>query len=124
MKQLDRVIGDLVKQVDHFKRGGGAGHPICVGIVGINYSSVYTSYEKDRVWQTDGRQYPHPIQEAPQAETRLITQVRPVFDELLVLRFRATNVPPYPFEWVNFEATAMDYGAALVRISREYERRF
>lgn len=32
IKQIDRVIGDLVRQVDEFKRGGGT--PICVGLSG------------------------------------------------------------------------------------------
>jgi hypothetical protein len=30
----------------------------------------------------------------------------------------------YPFEWVDHAGTAADYGAMLVRISREYDRRF
>jgi hypothetical protein len=42
----------------------------------------------------------------------------------LILRYRATNAAPYPFEWVNREATELDYGAALTRISREYDKRF
>ena len=33
IKQIDRVIGDLVRQVQEFKSTGG--NPICVGIVGI-----------------------------------------------------------------------------------------
>jgi hypothetical protein len=36
IKQIDRVIGDLQKQVVHFKRGGG--NPICVAVVGINHA--------------------------------------------------------------------------------------
>jgi hypothetical protein len=43
IKQIDRVINDLVGQVGHFKRG--LGNPICVGIVGINQAEVCTSYE-------------------------------------------------------------------------------
>ena len=52
IKQIDRVIGDLIKQVAHFRRG--AGNPICVGIVGINHAAAYTSYEGERAWPTDG----------------------------------------------------------------------
>ena len=40
IKQIDRVIGDLQKQVAQFKRGGGT--PICVALVGIN-QAPYTS---------------------------------------------------------------------------------
>jgi hypothetical protein len=53
-----------------------------------------------------------------------LIQAKPSFDEFLVLRFRATNQPPYSFEWLDFDATNLDYGAILTRISREYTRRF
>lgn len=122
IKQIDRVIGDLTKQTEQFKLGGGA--PISVGIVGINRSSFYTSYEGERSYPTDGKKYLHPIQEAAAAEQRLVSAVRPHFSELLILRFRATNVPPYPFEWVDKDATERDYGAAITRILRTYEQRF
>jgi hypothetical protein len=45
-------------------------------------------------------------------------------DEFQILRFRATNVAPFPFEWVSYERTAKEYSALLVRVSREYDRRF
>jgi hypothetical protein len=123
IKQIDRVIGDLVKQVAQFKRG--AGNPICVGIVGINHAAAYTSYEGDRAWPTDGTaRYRHPVQEASGAESRLLIQARPSFDEFLILRFRATNQSPYSFDWLDLEGTNLDYGAILTRISREYNRRF
>jgi hypothetical protein len=123
IKQIDRVIGDLVKQVAHFKRGGGT--PICVGIAGINHATIYTSYEKDREWPTDGSaSYRHPVQEASAAESRLLIQAKPSFDEFLILRFRASNRPPYSFEWLDLKGTKLDYGAILTRISREYDRRF
>jgi len=46
IKQIDRVVGDLVRQVEEFRRTGG--NPICVGIIGINFASSYTSYEGER----------------------------------------------------------------------------
>jgi hypothetical protein len=123
IKQIDRVIGDLVKQVAHFKRG--AGSPICIGIVGVNHASAYTSYEGQRAWPTDGTsKYRHPVQEATEAESRLLIQAKPSFDEFLVLRFLASNQEPYLFEWLDLRTTALDYGAILTRISREYDRRF
>lgn len=123
IKQIDRVIGDLVKQVTHFKRG--AGNPICVAVVGVNHADAYTGYEKDREWPTDGTaSYRHPAQEAPAAESRLLIQAKPSFDEFLVLRFKASNQLPYKFEWLDLRSTELDYGAILTRISREYDRRF
>jgi hypothetical protein len=121
IKQIDRVINDLRGQVAHFRRGGG--NPICVGIVGINQADRYVSYEGKRSFKTTGRDgFLHPIQEAKQAEARL-GEAAAAFDEFLVLRFRATNERPYPFEWVHLEGTRLDYGAVLVRVSRKYEER-
>ena len=51
-------------------------------------------------------------------------QARPSFDEFLILRFRASNQPPYLFDWLDLKATSLDYGAILTRISREHNRRF
>lgn len=62
IKQIDRVIGDLKRQVEMFKNQ--RGNPICVGLVGINFSENYTSYEGDREFPTDGRKYTHPVQQA------------------------------------------------------------
>ena len=122
IKQIDRVIGDLIRQVEEFRKTGG--QPICVGIVGVNFSSTYTSYEGDREYPTDGKKHKHPVQEAVDAESRVIAQAAPSFDEFQILRFKATNVAPFPFDWVNHEQTAKEYSALLVRLSREYDRRF
>lgn len=99
-------------------------NPITVGIIGINQSPHYVSFEGDREWPTDGKKHKHPIQEAAEAEKRLVQRVSGDFDEILILRFRATNLAPYPFEWVDQSKTEADYGAALVRILRKCEQRF
>lgn len=122
IKQIDRVIGDLSKQVVAFRAAGG--NPVCVGIVGINQADRYVSYEGERPWPTDGRKYQHPSQEATAAEGRLRAKVEGVFDELLILRFRAWNEPPYRFEWADERQAMLDYGAVLTRIARKYEVRF
>jgi hypothetical protein len=122
IKQIDRVIGDLVRQVGEFKATGG--NPITVAFVGINRAATYTSYEGDRCFPTGGSKHKHPCQEASEAETRLLRDAAAAFDEFQLLRFRATNVPPYPFDWVDAEKTRMEYSALLVRISREYDRRY
>jgi hypothetical protein len=122
IKQIDRVIGDLQRQVQMFKKSGG--NPICVGFVGINCSNVYTSYEGRRRFPTDGRKYKHPIQEAADAEARLRKDALPAFDEFLILNFTATNIRPYPFAWKDYGALELEYNALLTRVSREYDVRF
>jgi hypothetical protein len=122
IKQIDRVINDLVNQVSQFKRGGG--NPICVAFVGINFAEQYVSFEARKRWPTDGKKYKHPIQEAAQAEQRLNEKARLAFEEFQILRFRATNARPYPFEWVDLTTTEMEYSSVLTRVSREFDRRF
>ncbi len=123
IKQIDRVINDLRNRVVQFRRGGG--NPICIAVIGINQAESTIGYEGDRPFPTTGRQgFLHPCQEAPEAERTLRAGVASEFDEFLVLRFKATNAPSYPFEWVNYNGTRLDYAAALSRISARYQQRF
>lgn len=122
IKQIDRVITDLINQATQFKRNGG--NPICVAFVGINFADQYVSFEGRKRWPTDGKKYKHPIQEAAQAEQRLRERARSAFDEFQFLRFRATNARPFPLEWVSLNDTEMEYSSVLTRVSREYDRRF
>ena len=55
---------------------------------------------------------------------RLAAGAAPAFDEFLVLRYRATNEPPYSFEWVNYKDARLDYAGALARINSRYQQRF
>ena len=41
----------------------------------------------------------------------------PSLDEFVVLRYRATNEPPYSFEWMSYRDAMLDYAAVLTRIS-------
>ena len=106
IKQIDRVISDLINQVNQFKRGGG--NPICVAFIGINFADRYVSFEARKRWPTDGKKYKHPIQEAAQAEQRLNDKARPHFDEFQILRFVATNVKPFPFSWLSLPTTELE----------------
>lgn len=121
IKQIDRVVGDLLRQVMMFKRHG---NPICVGFVGINFADKYTSFEGKREFPTDGKKYKHPIQEAEAALNHLTRDAQPAFDEFLVLRFSVTNDSPYPFNWVDYNSLLLEYNALLTRVSRQYDQRF
>jgi hypothetical protein len=123
IKQIDRVINDLRNQVAQFKRGGGA--PICVAVIGINHAVSAISYEGERAVPTTGKGgFLHPFQEAQKADQRLKAEVANDFDEFLVLRYKATNAPPYSFEWVNYNELRLDYAAVLSRVSARYQQRF
>jgi hypothetical protein len=122
IKQIDRVIGDLKRQVEEFKKNA---NPICIAVVGVNHAGGYTSFEGDRKYPTDGTaKYKHPSQEAVEAIKRLDAYARQEFDEFLILRFSATNVEPYPFTWINEQETLLQYSALLTRVSKLYDQRF
>jgi len=123
IKQIDRVINDLRNQVVQFRRGGG--NPICIAIVGINHAESTVGYEGDRHFPTTGKSgLRRPYQEGPEAERRLRAEAAPEYDEFLPLLFKATNAPPFPFAWVDYNKTRLDNAAALSRISARYQQRF
>lgn len=122
IKQIDRVMNDLRSQVAEFRRI--SPDVISVAVVGINHASFAVSYEGDRAFRTDGRSNKHPYQECAEAERRIREFVRPHYDELVFLRYSATNDKPYAFQWMNEGETRADYDAALIRISSQYQRRF
>ena len=118
IKQIDRVTTDLKNQAAEFRARGG--NPIKVAIVGINHAPYCVSYEKDRVFRTDGKTHRHPIMEAAEAEKRLISNAASAYDHFIILRFIATNDPPFAFNWLKPNDVVADYGAALARISAAY----
>lgn len=122
LKQIDRVISDLANQRSAFHTRGA--NSIKVAIVGVNHAPVYTSYEGDRVYTTNGTSArPHPVQAANDIINRL-QQAAPLYEEFLILRFAATNANPFAFSWVNVTTAIQEYASALVRISNLYDSRF
>ncbi|MDP9040149.1 MAG: hypothetical protein M3O02_12915 [Acidobacteriota bacterium] len=122
IKQIDRVISDLKRQVEEFQKNA---YPICIAVVGVNHATEYTSFEGDRSFATDGKaRFRHPSQEAPEAIRRLESAARSAFDEFLILRFSATNVAPFPFEWMDERETLLQSSALLARVSKLYDQRF
>lgn len=115
--QIDRVMSDLLGQGLTFKRHNA--RTITVGVVGVNFANEYTGYEGDRAYDA----HTPPGREAAEVVRRL-EQVRAGFDELLILKFRATNRPPHNFEWVSLTDARQEYRSILVRVSDEYETRF
>ncbi len=70
IKQIDRVMNDLQNQEREF--GSAGGNPISLRIDAINKADHYVSYEGDVAWPTGIRGNKHPIQEAAEAERRLL----------------------------------------------------
>jgi hypothetical protein len=116
--QVDRVINDLSNQAQIFRRHNP--NVVGVGIVGVNHADTYVNWEKDRPFPAKTP----PSREASDFASRIEQAVGNLYDELLILKFKATNIEPYDFQWLNLRETEQLYGSALVRISAEYERRF
>ena len=116
-KQIDRVISDL----DNFALRMKSESPRCVNVavVGINQESDYVGHEGDRAFKHRLRE-----QEPGIVMTKLRERLLDRYDELLILRFRATNQPPYPFNWIDAHQVELDYGAALTRVGELYQQRF
>jgi hypothetical protein len=115
--QVDRVMSDLVGQSLTFKRHNP--RAVAVGVVGVNFADEYTGYEGDRSF--DART--PPSREAAEIVRRL-ESIKSEFDELLILKYKATNRPPYSFRWVSPTDARLEYRSILVRVSDEYEARF
>jgi hypothetical protein len=122
IKQIDRVLNDLRSQATHLRAK--SPQALTVGIAAVNFADQYVSYEGLRTYPTDGvGGNPHPAQEGPKAELRLLA-MNDSFDEFLQIGFKATNAPPFHFELVAEDKLRDRYASILVRLSREYDRRF
>lgn len=121
-KQVQERISSLKDQAVVFRSKNP--NVICVAIVGINYAKSYLAYEGTRTQMTDGKGYPHPVQQAAAAEAKVRAELASDFEEVIILPFVATNQDPFLFSWTNTQVVTNEYGAALIRISQEYEQRF
>ncbi|HVL53733.1 MAG TPA: hypothetical protein VM344_05680 [Vitreimonas sp.] len=119
IKQIDRVISDLCGQSREFKTK--SPDALTIGLIGLNVADRYVSFEGARRYPT-GDYGPHPYQEAPEAERRLLASAEPCYQEFLILPFRASNDPPFQFDWARERETRDRYGAMLTRLLRSYER--
>lgn len=116
-KQIDRVINDLegfALRMNSLTR-----ECINVAVVGVNEESDYVGHEGERTFKHRLRDEEPGIIVAKLRE-RLLDR----YNELLVVRFKATNQPPYPFTWVDAQRVEIDYGAALTRVGNLYQSRF
>jgi len=117
LKQIDRVINDLSGFALRMK----ALNAKCInlGLIGVNHEPNYVGFEGER--QFKGRLG---SREPTVVSARLREHLVGRYDELLVVGFRATNQPPYPFLWLNQKGVELDYGAVLTRVGELYQDRF
>lgn len=130
MKQVDRVAGDLKKQVEHWRRVTEDDRLLSIAVIGVNCADYTVSYEGQeenaRVYKTDGKKYAHPVDEAPRVLARIQQEVidAEIYDEVLILKYIARNEAPFNFVWQDTAATRAAYKAALLRVTDKFERRF
>lgn len=126
-KQISDRIQGLEKQADYMSAGSDRrqrGNPISIAVIGINRADFTVGYEGDRSYRTDGSaRQPHPASEAIEIERRIDHELRPVYDEIIILRYLARNEPPFGFDWYQGSRIEDEYAAALLRILAEYEAR-
>ena len=115
-KQIDRVLSDLRGFAEGMKRLNE--RCINIAIAGVNHESNYVGYEGKRAFRDALR-----VDESANTES-ILGQLTDVYDELLILPFKASNQKPYPFSWLRPEAARLDYGAVVTRMLAEYEHRF
>jgi hypothetical protein len=115
-KQIDRVVSDLenfVRRMNELNR-----NCINLAVVGINHETNYVGHEGERSFR-------HLLRaNEPKMVHAKLKILLESYDEVLVLRFRATNQEPYPFRWLSDKEVNLDYGAVLTRIGEAYQRRF
>jgi hypothetical protein len=100
------------------------GNPISVAVIGINRADYTVGYEGERHYKTDGSaRQPNPASEAVEVERRIDHELRPVYDEIIILRYLARNEPPFQFDWHQGTKVEEEYAAAMIRILAEYEAR-
>ena len=116
--QMDRVATDLRNQAEELTQINP--EAITMAFVGVNHAHAYEGYEGTRTFRAKRA----PAAEAEAACQFIYGRVRASYDELLVLRFSATNIEPFPFDWVDAAVTRREYSAAVLRAGELYRRRF
>lgn len=115
-KQIDRVLSDLENFVRRMKEL--SENCLNLAIVGVNHEAEYEGHEGERTFRHRLRM------DEPRVVEDKLQILLGKYDELLVLRFKATNQPPYPFRWLSERKVNLDYGAVLTRLGEAYQRRF
>ena len=116
--QMERVATDMINQANVIKDLGPTA--IRIGFLAVNHASSYLGREGDRRY---------PSKTAPLAASQTVIKyvserAKPLYDELILLTYSATNDEPFPFAWVNAQKVKGEYSAAVLRIAGEYRKRF
>lgn len=116
VKQIDRVINDLEGFALRMKRLNKK--CINVAVVGVNHEPNYIGFEGTR-------EFRHKLRaDEPLVVMNRLGVLATSYDEVLLLPFRATNQPPFPFSWGGPRKAELDYASVLTRIGERYQERF
>jgi len=127
-KQINDRIQGLVQHAETMARtrdSRSKTEAIAIAVIGVNHAKYTIGYEGERAYKTDGTsKFPHPCDEASEIINKIAREIRPSYDETVVLNYSATNERPFEFSWIDEKETSRQYGAVIVRIAEEYARRF
>lgn len=93
---------------------------IRVAIIGVNHAATYCGYEGDRTFVADRPPGP----EAAEVIQRINARIPPFYNEVLIAKYNATNMAPFPFTWSNEPELKRNYASILLRVSQLYSARF
>jgi len=116
LKQIDRVINDLEGFALRMKRL----NKKCINaaVVGVNHEPNYVGFE-------GAREFRHRLRaDEPFVVMNRLGVLTASYDEVLLLSFKATNQPPFPFSWGGARKVELDYASVLTRIGEQYQERF
>ena len=89
-----------------------------VAVVGVNHEPNYVGFE-------GAREFRHKLRaDEPLVVMSRLGVLATSYDEVLLLPFRATNQPPFPFSWGGPRKAEMDYASVLTRVGERYQERF
>jgi hypothetical protein len=123
IKQIDRVISDFVTK--SFSSNAAAAIRFALPSSELTTRRAqWATKESAGFLQQESRASCIPARKRPKPSAGSSPRPHRISMSFLVLRFTATNKPPFPFDWLDYNDTRLDYAAALSRISARYQQRF
>lgn len=137
-KNQGNRLAELSHQLDAFKRAARVDNQrplITIALVFLNAAERFAAIEGHqsslkggppaRITIADGITRKSPAQEAATTEAFFVREMQQIgYRYPLILKYRATNEPPYPFAWADQARTVADYSNVLTNVCLDYENLF